>query len=219
MGKKLDPEIATVLKGYGYGPDACWDCHGTWVVYHKVLERIAAQAGIEFDAPTIIEANGAAGVAAVCVTGRLNDAAVWSIGEASPKNSKNAYPWAMAEKRAIDRVILKLIGLHGLAYSEEEADDFVPPQANGSTELSEDDKRARAAAQQQARKIERDTYMALAKTAIANASTVQELRDWWRDEAPRRREYGLSKEDEAGLVEIVNTHKAALEQVANLQAG
>ena len=46
------------------------------------------------------------------------------MGEASPKNNKNAYPWAMAEKRAKDRVILKLIGLHGLVYSEQEADEF-----------------------------------------------------------------------------------------------
>ncbi len=32
----------------------------------------------------------------------------------------------MAEKRAKDRVILKLAGIHGLVYSEEEADDFKP---------------------------------------------------------------------------------------------
>ena len=30
----------------------------------------------------------------------------------------------MAEKRAKDRVILKLVGLHGDVYSEDEADDF-----------------------------------------------------------------------------------------------
>jgi hypothetical protein len=35
-----------------------------------------------------------------------------------------AYVYAMAEKRAKDRVILKLIELHGLVYSEEEADEF-----------------------------------------------------------------------------------------------
>ena len=32
-----------------------------------------------------------------------------------------AYVYAMAEKRAKDRVILKLIELHGLVYSEEES--------------------------------------------------------------------------------------------------
>jgi hypothetical protein len=35
-----------------------------------------------------------------------------------------AYPFAMAEKRAKDRVILKLIALHGLVYSEDDSDEF-----------------------------------------------------------------------------------------------
>src|SRR5690606_10282272 len=35
--------------------------------------------------------------------------------------------WAMAEKRAIDRVILKLVGIHGLVYSEEEIDSSNAP--------------------------------------------------------------------------------------------
>lgn len=124
MARKLDPKIAEILKDHGFGADACWDCHGTWVIYHRVLEQIAAKAGIKLDLPMVLEANSTNGVAAVCVTGTLGETSVWSIGEASPKNNKNAYCWAMAEKRAIDRVVLKLIGLHGLAYSEEEADSF-----------------------------------------------------------------------------------------------
>ncbi len=128
MAKKLDPEIGAVLKRYGFGPDACWDCHGTWVVYHKVLERIAANERIEFDPPQVIESDAKNKVAVICVTGRLNKETSWSIGEATPHNNKNSYPYAMAEKRAKDRVILKLIGLHGFAYSEEEAEDFKAPQ-------------------------------------------------------------------------------------------
>lgn len=128
MARKLDPKIAEVLKKHGFGPEACWDCHGTWVIYHNVLEQIAAIAGITFDPPQILEADGGGGVAALCVVGSLGDRSIWSTGEASPKNNKNSYCWAMAEKRAIDRVILKLIGLQGLAYSEEESDNFKPPQ-------------------------------------------------------------------------------------------
>lgn len=129
MPRALDPVVAETLKKYGFGKDAVWDCHGVWVVYHRVLEQIAAQAGVTFDAPVILEANGLERLAAICVTGRVNDKAEWSIGEASPHNYRTSgkqqpYPWAMAEKRAKDRVILKLIGLHGLVYSEEEADDF-----------------------------------------------------------------------------------------------
>lgn len=142
MAKKLDPKIAEILKDHGYGTDAAWDCHGTWVVYHRVLEQIAAKARIAFEPPIVLEANSPAKCAAICVIGRMGDQREWSIGEAAPGNNKNAYPYAMAEKRAKDRVVLKLIGLHGLAYSEDEADDFKPAtsepaqqpqQTNGKT--------------------------------------------------------------------------------------
>ena len=123
MSKKLDPKIDGILKSYGFGPEACWDCHGVWVIYHRVLEQIASKAVIVFDQPFIVEANGEKGIAAVCVTGRMGEKNEWSIGEAAPANNKNAYPWAMAEKRGKDRVILKLLGLHGEVYSEEEADE------------------------------------------------------------------------------------------------
>jgi transcription initiation factor IIF auxiliary subunit len=43
----------------------------------------------------------------------------------------------MAEKRAKDRVILKLVGLHGDVYSEEEADDFKDTQKKTKEHLEE----------------------------------------------------------------------------------
>jgi hypothetical protein len=87
---------------------------------------IAQRANITFDPPQIIEADAKNKTAVIAVTGRMSNPATteWSIGEAAPYNNKNGYPYAMAEKRAKDRVILKLIGLHGEVYSEEEADDF-----------------------------------------------------------------------------------------------
>lgn len=127
MAKQLDPRLLDILLQYDEKPeDALWDCHGTWVVYHRAIERIAAKAGVTFDLPQIIEANSAAKVVAIAVRGVMGDRAEWSFGEAAPTNNKNAYPYAMAEKRAKDRVVLKLVGLHGLAYSEEESDDFKP---------------------------------------------------------------------------------------------
>jgi hypothetical protein len=70
----------------------------------------------------------------ILVTGRLpspeGERREWSIGEAligtnyRVSGKQAAYVYAMAEKRAKDRVILKLIELHGLVYSEEEADEF-----------------------------------------------------------------------------------------------
>jgi hypothetical protein len=121
--------VIDVLKEIGEtAKTSTWDCHGTRVILHKALEKIAAKKGIIFDPPVHLVTDPANKQVAIQVTGRLiadfGIMEAWSIGEVSPANCKNAYPFAMAEKRAKDRVILKLAGLHGYVYSEDEAEDF-----------------------------------------------------------------------------------------------
>ncbi len=124
----MPEHLSKLLMEVGMSDDieggAVWDCHGTPVILHKALERIAEYSNIVFGEPTIVEANSQAKVAVMCVTGTMGDKTAWSIGESAPSNTTNSYPYAMAEKRAKDRVILKLIGASGFVYSEEEADDF-----------------------------------------------------------------------------------------------
>lgn len=198
MPRPLDDLIKEVLTKYGENPrdtqGVVWDCHGTWVVYHKALERVAARAGIKFDPPMVLEANGSGKCAALCVSATLGDRTDWSIGEAAPGNNKNSYPFAMAEKRARDRVILKLIGLAGLAYSEEEADDFKggAPQQDDSAAL----------------------YVKECQQRIASPKeTADSLRKWWDHEKDVRRAFGLSQQDvdalKALLVARLNPEKAA----------
>lgn len=129
MTSAMDKKIAEVLAKFGE-PVAgnIWRVQGTAVIYHKTLERIAAQAQIAFDEPKIIRAERDEAV--IQVTGRMGERVEWSIGEAligvnyRVTGRQAAYVYAMAEKRAKDRVILKLIELHGYVYSEEEADEF-----------------------------------------------------------------------------------------------
>ena len=124
---KLKTELKAILDRYGIDyqdKDKLWDCHGTLVLYHKAYEIIAAQESILFDPPTIIEGSSENKIVAMLVVGRMGDRYEWSVGEAAPGNNKNPYPYAMAEKRAKDRVIAKLVGLSAYVYSEEEADDF-----------------------------------------------------------------------------------------------
>jgi hypothetical protein len=126
----LDPRIEAVREKYELRRDDFWELpqkKGAWLVKHAALEVVAVKAGIIFDNPVIIEADGANGIAALSVAGMIGERREWATGEASPKNNKNAYPWAMAEKRAKDRVTLKLCGIHGLVYSEDEGDDFKAP--------------------------------------------------------------------------------------------
>jgi hypothetical protein len=134
-----DQQISDILAKYGEDFKS-----QTWVVpggkaraiYHACLERIVAQAGITFDQPNIVSADPTNVV--IIVTGQMGDAVTWSFGEASPKNNKNAYPYSMAEKRAKDRVALKLLRLHGLVYSEEEADDFKAARTASAPDLEKD---------------------------------------------------------------------------------
>lgn len=124
----LPPNLIQALEEVGMSTEmdkgAVWNCRGTPVVLHKALERIAHKKGIRFDPPMVIETSAEQNIAVMCVTGYLGEFSEWSIGESTPRNTTNNYPFAMAEKRAKDRVILKLIGVAGFVYSEEEADEF-----------------------------------------------------------------------------------------------
>lgn len=122
--KKLDQTLRDILIKWHPDPDsAIWDCHGTWVVYHKAVEVMAAKAGIAFALPQFVAVDMAGKTVVILVSASLGEKTDWATGEVSPANNKNSYPVAMAEKRARDRVAIKLLGLHGV-YSEDEADDF-----------------------------------------------------------------------------------------------
>jgi len=126
MKTNIPEKVGKVFREMDIKPTSehLWDCHGTMVIKHKTLEKLAAFKGIQFDKPEFIEVSIKNKEVAVLVTGHLGNKSEWSVGESAPYNCKNSYPFAMAEKRAKDRVILKLVGLHGDVYSEDEADDF-----------------------------------------------------------------------------------------------
>ena len=122
MAKPLDERVKEILKKLDFDPKQClWDCHGTWVMYHRYIEIAGAKNSIAYDL-TEIETNSKDGIVCIKCIAKRNGDTVITYGEASPKNTKNAYPYAMAEKRAVDRAILKLLGLHGFVYSEDEMD-------------------------------------------------------------------------------------------------
>ena len=108
------------------GAEATWDCHGTPVVLHKYIEIIGAKLNVSIDSLDVIEASAKDGIVSMKCVASIKDRQVISYGECSPKNNKNAYPYAMAEKRAVDRCILKLANLHGFLYAESEIDSKAP---------------------------------------------------------------------------------------------
>ncbi len=142
--------------GASISEDDVWQVQSATVIKHKALERLAAAAGIEFKSPHIIRSDRDEAV--ILVTGTLGERSEWSIGEAlvnvnyRVSGKQAAYVYAMAEKRAKDRVIIKLAGLHGI-FSEDEADDFKARPESG--------------------------LLKTAKEAAQLATTKSELRDWF----------------------------------------
>jgi hypothetical protein len=202
-----DARITEILARYEESfADSVWRVQGNAVIYHKALERIATKAGIWFDAPQVLVAQPEA--AAILVTGHMGskdgDREAWSIGEAvvnlnyRVSGKQAAYPFAMAEKRAKDRVILKLLELSGDVYSEEEADEFrrgrqeEPTVYEGPLTFSVDP----------LTNIERDL-----KAAIRKAKTVNAVTDFMLQPTTQTQLKGLTEE---GQLEMRDYAKARL---------
>lgn len=139
-----DKHIKEVLARFGEDFETnTWQLPGgkSRAILHPCVERMAAKAGIRFEQPDIVSA--APDNVVIIVTGYMGDASIWSFGEASPRNNKNAYVFSMAEKRGKGRVALKLLGLHGLLHDETETfvEDDKParrerPAGNGEVKSS-----------------------------------------------------------------------------------
>lgn len=139
---KLEPRIEAIRKEYGLEASDFWQIkqNGQWVCKHAALEIVAVKAKIRFDPPTIIEADAPGLVTSMVVVGHMGDRTEWATGETNPSNysvrgKQPSYPWAMSEKRAKDRVILKLVGIHGLVYSEDEIADEEPRTTDQRSEV------------------------------------------------------------------------------------
>lgn len=174
----LEPRIEAVRATYGLAVDDFWQIkqNKQWVCKHAALEIVAVKAGIEWQPPIIIEANAPALVTSMIVTGKMGDRVEWATGETNQTNysvvgKQPAYPWAMSEKRAKDRVVLKLVGIHGLVYSEDEMPthqgDEAPKQEAGKP-------------QEESKAGSRKTYTAL-ETDMRLCKTTADLGRWWKD--------------------------------------
>ena len=90
MAKPLDERVKQILKKLGFDPKQClWDCHGTWVMYHRYIEIAGAKNSINYDL-TEIETNSKDGIVCIKCIAKRNGDTVITYGEASPKNTKNA---------------------------------------------------------------------------------------------------------------------------------
>jgi hypothetical protein len=215
----LDPRIEAVRKEYGLAADDFWQIkqNKQWVCKHAALEVVAFKAGIRFEAPMIIEAHGDQLLTSMVVTGHMGDRSAWATGETNATNyhivgKQPAYPWAMSEKRAKDRVILKLVGIHGLVYSEDEADDFKQPEPRTTDQRSEQGRRE--VADQKTKADSRAPYTKF-ETAIRAAMSSKELQAVWGEIEDANIDAGfreqLVKEIDARLADLKTAHRPPAE--------
>lgn len=120
-------KIKELAQKYKLSKDDFWNLQrggkDIWIITHDACEKIAAQENIQFGAPTIYRDSNKD--VAIVGDAKRGNKVIWSTGEASPNNCKAPYPFAMAEKRLKDRLILKLINAYEYGiYSDSEADNF-----------------------------------------------------------------------------------------------
>lgn len=196
----LEPRIEAVREKYGLAQDDFWQIkqNKQWVCKHAALEIVAVKAGIEWLPPQIIEANAPALVTSMIVTGKMGDRVEWATGETNQTNysvvgKQPAYPWAMSEKRAKDRVVLKLVGIHGLVYSDAEIPSEGREPAAPVNNMDAPKKTSAASQKSQIDEIEKDLLDARTEGDVTRlvdiwASIAQRdgwSQDYW-NEARRR---------------------------------
>lgn len=213
MDKKQIKELFGKF-GADISADDVWTVQQATVIKHKALERLAAKAGIVWAAPQILRAERDEAV--ILVTGSLDKKTEWSIGEAvitpmidtGQKNNWNkpvfeakdgaignysitpkqaAYPYAMAEKRAKDRVIIKLCGLHGL-YSEDEADEF---KQGASNEKPAPESQAATDPEQSL-----NEWLMTFKAQLQRCKTRHDVEMAWKNSAAKRDAFGVQPGDD-----------------------
>tara|TARA_R100000808_G_scaffold24903_2_gene59213 strand:- start:9522 stop:9923 length:402 start_codon:yes stop_codon:yes gene_type:complete len=132
-------DIKDLAKKYGLKRDDFWELHGNWILTHDAVTKIMHEEGIIIKRlESIFQSEDSSRfiVTASKVireeNGDHNFISITSVGEADRKNCRIPYLSSMAEKRGIDRCVLKLIRAYEYGiYSEVEADDFKKGDSNG----------------------------------------------------------------------------------------
>jgi hypothetical protein len=83
------------------------------IITRTGIEKIQANHGVEVTFEVVSENPGFVVIKAKATVER--DGVTYRVetyGEASPQNNRTKYPFAMAEKRALSRAVLKIVGLY-----------------------------------------------------------------------------------------------------------
>jgi len=115
-----------MYKTYGLLPEDMFkEQRQGWTIFRRQgIDKIQASANIAIHyEPIVVEKD----FVVIKATGKYKDNEIETFGEADRNsNCRQTYPVAMAEKRAMSRVVLKLTGFYGLGHFSEDEGDFKP---------------------------------------------------------------------------------------------
>ena len=122
-------EIKDLANKYNLDPKTDFWKHkqsGKWIITHDACEKIASMENIILAKWETL--NSERDFCRFLITMAMGEKLISSIGEASKENCQSKYYGSMAEKRGVDRCILKLINAYEYGiYSDSEADSFKKP--------------------------------------------------------------------------------------------
>ena len=132
--------IKELAKKYGLDEGDFWNHKqsGQWILTHDAVEKIANIEKIWLEDRTVD--NSEVDLVRYWITMGMRDSkgerrAISSMGEADRNNCRSQYLGCMAEKRGVDRCVLKLINAYEYGISSEvEAEDFKKPAYYQKTE-------------------------------------------------------------------------------------
>jgi hypothetical protein len=124
--------LQELYKKFGLDKEDVFKSPQGWVIITRSgIDKIQSSAGINISYD-VLEYTPAVS-AAIKATGSYGDLVIETYGEATPKNTRQSYVLAMAEKRAMSRIVLKLTGFYALGvFGEDESDDFKRPTSNAT---------------------------------------------------------------------------------------
>jgi|DEB0MinimDraft_12_1074336.scaffolds.fasta_scaffold01467_2 hypothetical protein len=120
---KSDP-LKDLCEKYNLHNDDTFKSPQGWtIIKRRGIDKIQAIANIDINYD-IVEYTPAES-AAIKATSKWNSRILTTFGESNTKNCRQSYVLAMAEKRAMSRIVLKLTGFYELGVmSEDESEDF-----------------------------------------------------------------------------------------------
>ena len=120
MGKILKfPSLDQYLAGLKSSGGLIEIKKDTYTIKHLEVEKLALDFGVETTIQ-LVSCDLTKSCAVVKATSMYQGDKFESFGEVSPLNNDFEYPVAVAEKRAVDRAVLKALGIHGKYYSDVE---------------------------------------------------------------------------------------------------